>query len=144
VVERSWAVDFDDKDFWNPKVRSPNCFNAVAAKSVLAAYLERTSWVVAGTSPTDMAQKFKAASSGGAWTPGVGAMCYMMSKQGHLSDTDGHWHPHLMFFVANDPPSWGANLKDSPVIAAKGSLSTTFMIPVGRWSDGTPDDAAGH
>jgi len=28
-----------------------------------------------------------------------GAMCYMMSKEGYLSDNDGHWHPHLMFFV---------------------------------------------
>jgi hypothetical protein len=22
-----------------------------------------------------------------------------MSKQGYLSDRDGRWHPHLMFFV---------------------------------------------
>jgi hypothetical protein len=26
------------------------------------------------------------------------AMCYMLAKQGYLSDRDGHWHPHLMFF----------------------------------------------
>jgi hypothetical protein len=28
-----------------------------------------------------------------------GAMCYMLSKQGYLSDRAGHWHPHLMFFI---------------------------------------------
>jgi predicted RecA/RadA family phage recombinase len=26
-----------------------------------------------------------------------GAMCFMLPKQGYLSDRDGHWHPHLMF-----------------------------------------------
>ena len=30
IVERSWADKFDDAEFWNPKVRSPNCFNAPA------------------------------------------------------------------------------------------------------------------
>ena len=36
-----------------------------------------------------------------------GAMCYMMSKQGYLSDRDGHWHPHLMFFLPlTDPATW--------------------------------------
>ena len=42
-------------------------------------------------------------------SPESGSMCYMLSKQQYLSDRDGHWHPHLMFFV---PPAehatWGA------------------------------------
>jgi hypothetical protein len=46
-----------------------------------------------------------------------GAMCYMMSKQAHLSDHAGHWHPHLMFFT---PPTdgivWGAGLPGSPIL----------------------------
>src|ERR1700759_1086275 len=146
IVERSWAVDFDDKDFFNPKIRSPNCFNAVAAKTVLAAYLERTKWVLAGQSMGDMREKSKTAIASGAWTPAAGAMCYMMSKQGHLSDSDGHWHPHLMFFVTNEPASWGANLAGSPVIAARGpmSTSTTFMVPVESWSDGSRDTEPMH
>jgi hypothetical protein len=69
-----------------------------------------------------------------------GAMCYMMSKQGYLSDRDGHWHPHLMFFLPlTDPATWGAGLPGSPVIGVKdtpGQL-TRFLIPVGRRSDGT-------
>src|SRR5580704_6230733 len=32
-VERGWAAGTDAPDFWNPKVRSPNCFNAAAARS---------------------------------------------------------------------------------------------------------------
>ncbi len=46
-------------------------------------------------------------------------MSYMLSKQGYLNDRDGHWRPHLMFFVAGaEPGSWGAGLAGSPVVAA--------------------------
>ena len=34
-VERSWAAGFDDPDFWNPKLRAPNCFNSSAARTEL-------------------------------------------------------------------------------------------------------------
>ena len=36
--------------------------------------------------------------------PEPGAMCYMMSKQGYLSDHDGHSRPHLMFFTSPTEP----------------------------------------
>src|ERR1700742_385329 len=29
-VERSWTAGFDDPEFWNPKIRGPNCFNPPA------------------------------------------------------------------------------------------------------------------
>src|SRR5215468_3572192 len=45
-VERSWAAGFDDPEFWNPKLRKPNCFNATAARTELPQYLERTEWVL--------------------------------------------------------------------------------------------------
>jgi hypothetical protein len=75
--------------------------------------------------------------------PGMepGAMCYMMSKQGYLNDRDGHWHPHLMFFAPlTDAAAWGANLPGSPLIGAKDPEDrlTIFLIPVAKWSDGTP------
>lgn len=142
VVERSWAVGFDDAQFWNPKVRSPICFNAAAARSVLPAYLQRTEWVLAGVSRSAMLARTKAALAANTLlAPEPGAMCYMMSRQGYLSDADGHWHPHLMFFIAHtDGASWGANLDGSPVFAAQGDPEpvTTFMVPVIKWSDGTP------
>lgn len=68
-------------------------------------------------------------------------MSFMMSRQGCLSDSAGHWHPHLMFFVAHpDAAAWGVNLRGSPIIAARSDPEpiTTFFIPVSRWSDGTP------
>jgi hypothetical protein len=69
-----------------------------------------------------------------------GAMCYMMSKQGYLSDRDGYWHPHLMFFLPlTDPATWGAGLPRSPVMGVKDTPGqvTLFLIAVGRWSDRT-------
>ena len=65
-----------------------------------------------------------------------------MSKQGYLSDADGHWHPHLMFFVAHtDAAAWQPTSRGSPIIAAQSDPEpiTTFFIPVSKWSDGTPD-----
>jgi hypothetical protein len=70
-----------------------------------------------------------------------GAMCYMLSKQ-HYNDRDGHWHPHLMFFVSQtDPAAWGADLPGSPILAFNDTVErvTVFLIPVRNWSDGTAD-----
>ena len=67
---------------------------------------------------------------------------YMLSKQGYLSDRDGNWHLHLMFFVSQAGPSaWGADLPGSPIVAFNDTWEhmTVFLIPVRRWSDGTPD-----
>jgi len=48
----------------------------------------------------------------------AGAMCYMLSKQGYLSDRGRQWLPHLMFFVPpTEPAAWAANLPSSPIIA---------------------------
>jgi hypothetical protein len=70
-----------------------------------------------------------------------GAMCYMLSKQGYLSDRDGHSRPHLMFFVPlTEPASWGTGLSGSPVVVAfidTPERLTVFLIPVAKWSDGT-------
>jgi hypothetical protein len=142
VVERSWGAGFDDAQFWNPKVRAPICFNPAAVRSVLHGYLQRTDWALARISRSGMLARTKAALAANALrAPEPGAMCYMMSKQGYLSDDAGHWHPHLMFFLAHtDGAAWGADLDGSPVFAAQGDPEplTTFMVPVIKWSDGTP------
>jgi hypothetical protein len=142
LVERSWATDFDDAEFWNPKLRAPICYNPAAARSVLPGYLERTEWVLAGVSKTDMIDRTKSALAANASrVPEPGALCFMMSKQEYLGDAAGHWHPHLMFFLAHtDGAAWGANLEGSPIFAAQDHLEpvTTFFVPVPKWSDGTP------
>jgi hypothetical protein len=148
LVERSWATGFADAEFWNPQFRAPICHNRAAARTVLPSYVERTEWVLAGVSTSDMAARTRV-SAKTFMPPDAGAMSYMLSKEAHLHDADGHWHPHLMFYLANaDAAAWGANLDASPIFAdstgvfgEKGSTEpvTTFFVPVSKWSDGTPD-----
>ena len=142
MVWRSWTAGFDDAEFWNPKLRAPICLNAAAARTVLPRYLERTKWALEGLSKTDMIGRTRAEAAANALTPPApGAMGFMMSKQGYLGDAAGHWHPHLMFYLAHtDIDAWGANLRGSPVFAAQGDedLVTTFIVPVPKWSDETP------
>ena len=111
-VERSWANTTDKPEFWNPKMRAPNCFNAVAASSVVPIYLMKTRLVLAGKSKAEIAQAIAAALDSEqlpALAPG--SMCYMMSKEQYLNDQGRNWHPHVMFYAAGDvAKSWGANL----------------------------------
>jgi hypothetical protein len=143
LVVRMWAAGFDDPEFWNPKVRAPHCFNAAAARSVLPAYLKRTQLVLEGQTKAQVLERMKAEVAKKVFAaPEVGSMCYMMSKQGHLNDRDGHWHPHLMFFLPpTEAAKWGANIKDAAIYAARGDPEpvTTFFVPVPKWSDGTED-----
>ena len=143
IVERSWTAGIDDPDFWNPKLRGPICFNASAARSYLPLTIKKTELVLAGQSRTQMFESIKTAFDKKELpTLEPGAMCYMLSKQGYLSDHDGHWHPHLMFFVSQtDALSWGANQPGSPILASSVTEDrlTVFLIPVAKWSDGTAD-----
>jgi hypothetical protein len=40
LVQRSWTAETDDRDFWNPKLRAPTCFNAPAVRSYLPIILK--------------------------------------------------------------------------------------------------------
>ncbi len=141
LVERSWGAATDEPEFWNPKVRSPICFNPPAARTFAPIFLMKTKLVVAGKSKTEIVEA-TASALDKKELPALepGAMCYMTSKQQHLSDRDMSWHPHLMFFASGDAAkSWGANLPGSPLIAADDPEErvTIFMVWVGKWSDGT-------
>jgi hypothetical protein len=145
LVERGWGAQTTDAEFWNPKVRSPICFNAAASKSFAPIYLMKTRLVLAGKSKAEVAQAIAAALESGA-LPALdpGAMCYMMSPRQYLNDTGVAWHPHLMFFVPGAvQASWGADLKGSPVLSTNDpeERATIFMVPVAHWADGTPAQA---
>ena len=148
LVQRSWTAPIDAPDFWNPKLRAPNCFNPAAARSYLPLIIKKTELILAGRSKAQMFEDIKAAFDKKELpAQESGAMCYMMSKQGYLSDRDGHWHPHLMFFLPPmDPAAWGADLPDTPVVGFKIAEDrlTLFLIPVGQWSDGTADSQNAH
>ncbi len=146
-VTRAWDQDFDNVEFWNPKLRGPMCLNPVAVRSVMPYYLKRTEWVLSGVSRTEMLARIKAALTAKKITaPEPGAMSYMLSKGGYLGDTaGGHWHPHVMLYLPHtDPATWGADLPASPVMSFSSDLMplTLIFVLVHKWSDGTPD--SGH
>jgi len=148
MVLRSWTTGSDDPNFWNPKLRGPACLNPPAVRSYLPFVLKRTELILAGQSKAQMVDSIKTSLDKKELpTPEPGAMCYMLSKQGCLNDQAGHWHPHLMFFVPpTEAATWGADLAGSPILRTDDPEDqlTVFLIPVGKWSDGTADAIAGH
>ncbi len=142
IVERAWMSPFDHPEFWNPKNRSPICYNPAAARSILPYTYKRTELALAGLTNPQMLDRIKAAVAKNELPmPEPGAMSYMLSKESYLNDQAGHWVPHLMFHIPKtDPATWGANLDGSPVVLDPRFVpepETTFLVPVGTWSDGT-------
>jgi hypothetical protein len=148
LVERSWTAGIDDPEFWNPKLRAPICFNPAAARSYVPFTIKKTKLLLAGQSKAQMFENIKSGIDKGELpTPEAGAMCYMLSKRGYLNDHDGHWHPHLMFFVPRaEAATWGAGLAGSPILKADDAEDrmTVFLIPVAKWSDGTDASVDTH
>ena len=142
LVERSWMSPFESPDFWNPKIRGPVCYNPAASGSILAYTLRRTKLALAGNSKENILDAVRGALARNELpSPEPGAMSFMLSKHGYLSDANDHWHPHLMFHVPKVAgASWGANLPGSPVVLDDREVpepQTIFMVPVSQWSDGT-------
>jgi hypothetical protein len=146
MVDRAWMNAFENSpEFWNPKNRGPVCYNPPAARTVLPITLMRTKFALAGQSKDAIHESMKVAidkTELPALEPG--GMAYMLSRQGHLNDSAGHWLPHLMFYVpVRDAMTWGAGAPDSPVLLnphfnGAPEPVTEFMVPVFEWSDGTP------
>ena len=142
LVERAWMSPFDNSEFWNPKERSPVCFNPQAARSILPIDYKRTEQALAGRSLAQIIEWTKSAYANGelpALEPG--AMGYMMSRDAYLTDAGGHNLAHLMLYTPlMSGAAWGADLPGSPVsLGQKGPPEpfTLFIVPVGKWSDGT-------
>jgi hypothetical protein len=143
VVERGWMSPSDAREFWNPNIRGPICFNPPAARSVLPITYKRTEMALAGRTKAEIVEGNKAAFEKGELPPlEPGAMSYMMSKGAYLTDDDDHNMAHLMFYAPPlDGKAWGADLPKSPVMFSpqfKGAQPIdVFIVPVGRWSDGS-------
>src|SRR5882762_3927178 len=149
VVERGWMGPFDGElsaNFWNPKIRGPVCFNPPAARSILPMTYKRTEMVLAGQSKAQIIEGMKAFVKQKLPPLEPGAMSYMMSKEQYLTDAGQHnWIAHLMIYSPlMDSAVWGADLPHSPVMLnpqfhGDPEPIDVFMIPAGRWSDGTTD-----
>jgi hypothetical protein len=145
LVVRSFSAGLNDPDFWNPRGRAPHCLNPPAVRTVLPEMLKRTEWVLAGVSRSEIATRTRHAYDSREFPmPAAGAMAYMLSPHQHLSDSDPHWLPHLMFYYDRSLPAaaWGAGSMTAPVIDGSAgdpqSPVLVLFVPVRQWSDGTP------
>lgn len=144
AVERAWNAPIDNTEFWNPKNRSPICYNPQAVSSILPATIKRAELVLTGESRAQIQEQTKAAYAKKELPTTVepGAMSFMMSKEAYLTDDGGHNLAHLMIYTPlMDGGNWGADLPKSPVsLLQKGPPEpfNIFLVPVGKWSDGTP------
>jgi len=149
AVERGWMGPFNGEDaanFWNPKVRGPVCYNPPAARSILPLTYKRTEMILAGQSKAQIIEGIKTFIKQKLPPLEPGAMSYMMSKEQYLTDEGHHnWIAHLMFYTPlMDGAVWGADLPHSPVMLnpqfnGAPEPIDVFMVPAGRWSDGTAD-----
>ncbi|HEV3481367.1 MAG TPA: hypothetical protein VGR97_03470 [Candidatus Acidoferrales bacterium] len=147
VVERGWMGPFHGEsaaNFWNPKLRGPLCFNPPAARSILPITYKRTEMVLAGQSKAQIFEGIKAFIKQKLPPLEPGAISYMMSKEQYLNDgAHPNWIAHVMIYTPlMDGSAWGADLAHSPVMLnpqfhGDPEPIDVFMIPVGRWSDGT-------
>ncbi len=145
LVMRSFAAAPGDPQFWNPHISAPHCFNPPAARTVLPALLAQIDWALAGATPAELKERMRNAYAVKRFTrPAAGSMAYMLSPQQHLSDTDPHWMPHLMFYYdrALKAAMFGAGGMTAPIIDASAgdpdAPVQVLYIPVRTWSDGTP------
>ena len=142
IVERAGSPQFTHISIDDFRLNPP------AMRSYLPLTIKKTDLVLAGQAKAQMFDSLKAAFDKKELPiPESGAMCYMMSKQQYLGDGNGHWHPHLMFFVPQtDAAIWGADLPGAPILRLDNAPDplTIFLVPVAKWSDGTPDLPAGH
>jgi hypothetical protein len=147
AVERGWMGPFHGEfaaNFWNPKLRGPLCFNPPAARSILPMTYKRTEMVLAGQSKAQIIAGIKTFIKQKLPPLEPGAMSYMMSKEQYLNDgAHPNWIAHVMIYTPlMHGAVWGADLPQSPIMLnpqfhGDPEPIDVFMIPVGRWSDGT-------
>jgi hypothetical protein len=143
-VQHSFDGKIGDPGFWNPKNRGPLCLNAPAVRTVLLEMRKRAEWIMTGVTPSEIAARTAKAYAAHEFpAPEPGAMAFMLSPDQHLSETDPHWVPHLMFFYDKSMPvaQWGVGGATNTIIDGSeldpDAHVVMIMIPVRRWSDGT-------
>ncbi|HET9030974.1 MAG TPA: hypothetical protein VFN49_12445 [Candidatus Aquilonibacter sp.] len=144
LVERMWSAGLDDPEFWNPKGRGAACLNPQAVRSVLAFYVARAKWALAGDTRDEIAKKSKAGYADHQFAQPAG-FALMLSKESYLNDgVAGPWRPHIMPFVAKDQlATWAAGFKGSPIMSPATATfrayePVTVVILAPYWSDGSP------
>jgi hypothetical protein len=150
IVERSWTKAFDDDNFWNPRVKTPICYNPPASRTVVPYTIFETKTALAGATEAEIRASLTTAIADKQLSvPENGSMAYMMSKDQYIDDHVKAWYSHIMIYTpkplgAKAGESWGADRVGSPVVYDSSHLIwpqpwALFFVPVWRWSDGSSD-----
>jgi len=143
LVERGFGGGpIESTQWWNPKIRSPDCYNPQAARTALPLTLKRAELAMAGKTKEQIIewQKTAYAKKELPTTVEPGAMAYMLSKQAYLGDAGNHNLCHLMVFLPLDNANWGEGVDNSPVyphVSGPPQPFKIFLIAVSNWSDGS-------
>jgi hypothetical protein len=136
AVGRAFAGPLSNPEFWNPRNRSPICYNPAAARSLWPYAMKQTGMALAGASKAQISDAIRTAvARRELGVPETGSMAYMLSRDAYLTDRGGHNLAHLMFELPRDgvigeDPAYVVSWDPAPVLE--------FNVPVGQWSDGTP------
>src|SRR5713101_4638380 len=85
---------------YDPTVRAPICFTAVAARTVMPYYELRTKLGLEGRNPNEIAERVAVAYTRGELPKrDQVSFAYMWSARQNLAPGIGHWHPHVMIFA---------------------------------------------
>ena len=85
LVARSWMSPFGSEEFWNPKIRAPECYNPPAVLSFLPYAVKATVMALSGFSKSQIFDGIKAAvDKRELGAPARGSLIYMMSRQAYL------------------------------------------------------------
>jgi hypothetical protein len=136
-VMRGWAAPtYTPAQFrdlvYDPRVRAPICFDAIAAREVLPYYELRHKLGMQGKTTSQIAEGVEAAYARGE-LPGRSevSFAYMWSADQFLFPAVGHWHPHMMVFVPYYVNTMlGGNEFGSPLPVVSDDAGTPFTVIV--------------
>ena len=137
IVMRGWsAPTYTPAQFrelvYDPKVRSPICFDPLASRTVMPYYELRTKLGMQNKTPDQIAQDIEAAYARGELPKREGvSFAYMWSADQNLASGVGHWHPHMMVFSPYYKNSMiGGNEFGSPLPTVSDDEGTPFTVVV--------------
>jgi len=136
LVERSWSSPIGPhRDFFNPRLRAPICYNREASGTILGDYLRRTELALAGRSIAEIKRTIETEiGTGTLLAPRGLAMSYMLSAGQVLGSQAGQYKPHVMVYI---PYATDAELGDNPatsdhpvIFEHAGGPLAAIVIPV--------------
>lgn len=138
LVERSWSSPFGPHDdFFNPHLRAPICYNAVASRANLQEYLRRTELALAGDTWSGIRDGVAADIASGSLRPPDGlGMSYMMSAGQLLGTGTGAFVPHVMFyvpFVTAEDIGAGSHNAHAMMFEYEGGPFSAIIVRVEEW-----------